>query len=169
MGTVERRHRHIVDIGITLLHHAKLPLGFWYYAFTTSAFLYNRVPTESLSGKSPYQSLFGEAPNLIGVKIYGSRVFPTLRPYCKNKFALWSKQIYVYLGCRHEHDGYSCFNPKNRKIIVSKDVTFIEDNFDSNPNLLLSGAVSSTKIVASSQDELCLVLTKIQDDQTQSN
>lgn len=28
MGMVKRRHRHILDIGLSLLHHAKLPLTF---------------------------------------------------------------------------------------------------------------------------------------------
>lgn len=116
MGTVERCHRHIVDIVITLLHHAKLPLDFWYFAFTTSAFLYNRVPMESLAGKSPFQMLFGEAPNLIGLKIFGSWVFPNLRPYRQHIFAPRSEE-HVFLGYPHEHAGYICFNPKNGKII----------------------------------------------------
>lgn len=53
MGSVERRHRHIMDIGLSLLDHAKLPLEFWYYAFTTATFLYNRIPSTTLSGDSP--------------------------------------------------------------------------------------------------------------------
>jgi transposase InsO family protein len=32
-GMAERRHRHIVETGLTLLHMAKLPLSFWSYAF----------------------------------------------------------------------------------------------------------------------------------------
>lgn len=54
MGTVERRHRHIVDIGLALQDHAKLPLSYWYYAFTAAAFLYNRVNSPVLAGDSPY-------------------------------------------------------------------------------------------------------------------
>ncbi|GAA0167571.1 hypothetical protein LIER_40407 [Lithospermum erythrorhizon] len=45
MGCVERRHRHIVDKGLTLLAHAHLDLSFWHYAFETSVFLINRLPT----------------------------------------------------------------------------------------------------------------------------
>jgi len=34
-GVIERKHRHIVELGLTLLHQASLPLHFWDYAFTT--------------------------------------------------------------------------------------------------------------------------------------
>ena len=47
-GVVERKHRHIIDLGLTLLHHASLPLQFWDYAFTTSVYLINRLSTASL-------------------------------------------------------------------------------------------------------------------------
>lgn len=32
MGSVERRHRHLVDTGVTLLQHASLPHKLWDYA-----------------------------------------------------------------------------------------------------------------------------------------
>ena len=47
-GTVERRHRHIVETGCTLLHHANLPSQFWSYAFNTATYLINRMPTPNL-------------------------------------------------------------------------------------------------------------------------
>lgn len=43
MGTVERRHWHIVDSGLALLNQAKMPTPFWNYAFATAAFTYNRT------------------------------------------------------------------------------------------------------------------------------
>lgn len=38
-GVIERKHRHIVELGLTLLHHPSLPLGFWDYAFVTVVYL----------------------------------------------------------------------------------------------------------------------------------
>lgn len=32
-GIVKYRHKHIVDIGLTLLHQAKLPSQYWLYVF----------------------------------------------------------------------------------------------------------------------------------------
>jgi hypothetical protein len=44
-GVAERKHRHIVDMGLTLMSQASLPLTFWPYAFSTSVFLINRLPS----------------------------------------------------------------------------------------------------------------------------
>ncbi|KAL5803006.1 hypothetical protein ACOSQ4_031311 [Xanthoceras sorbifolium] len=44
-GVVERKHRHLVETGLTLLAHAKMPLMFWFEAFSTICFLVNNLPT----------------------------------------------------------------------------------------------------------------------------
>ena len=48
----ERRHRHVVETGLSLLHHASLPLTFWTYAFQTAVYLINRLPTPILHWKT---------------------------------------------------------------------------------------------------------------------
>lgn len=35
-GTSERRHRHVVETGLSLLQTASLPKSFWSYAFQTA-------------------------------------------------------------------------------------------------------------------------------------
>ncbi|XP_019459912.1 PREDICTED: uncharacterized protein LOC109359670 [Lupinus angustifolius] len=62
-GTVERKHTHIVETGLTLLAHAGLPPSFWEYAFTTAVYLINRLPSATLNNKSPHFNLFGSAPD----------------------------------------------------------------------------------------------------------
>ncbi|RVW61330.1 Retrovirus-related Pol polyprotein from transposon RE1 [Vitis vinifera] len=48
-GRVERKHRHVVETGLALLAHASLPMEFWQYAFQTSTFLINRMPSKYLT------------------------------------------------------------------------------------------------------------------------
>jgi histone deacetylase 1/2 len=45
-GFAERKHRHIVEIGLSLLAHASMPLKFWDDAFLTAVFLINRLPSK---------------------------------------------------------------------------------------------------------------------------
>ncbi|KAI4345931.1 hypothetical protein L6164_013016 [Bauhinia variegata] len=40
-GYSERRHRHIVETGLSLLTHSNMPLTLWPFAFTTAAYLIN--------------------------------------------------------------------------------------------------------------------------------
>jgi hypothetical protein len=40
-GSVERKHHHIVDMGLALLAHASMPLKYWDEAFLAATYLIN--------------------------------------------------------------------------------------------------------------------------------
>jgi IS30 family transposase len=61
-GVSKRRHRHLVETGLTLLHDASLPLSYWPHAFSTAAYLINRQPTPLLQNKIPFETLFRQPP-----------------------------------------------------------------------------------------------------------
>lgn len=44
-GFTERKHRRIVETGLTLLAHAHMPISYWVDAFNTAVYLINRLPT----------------------------------------------------------------------------------------------------------------------------
>ena len=46
---------HIVELGLTLLAQASMPLKFWWNAFSVAVFIINRLPTQALSHESPYE------------------------------------------------------------------------------------------------------------------
>lgn len=50
--------RHIVETGLTLLHHAHLPLSLWSFTFKIAIYHINRVPTPVLKNRSPFECLF---------------------------------------------------------------------------------------------------------------
>lgn len=62
-GVVERKHRHIVETGLTLLCNANVPLFPWVEAFMTVVFLINRIPTSTLNMKSLFLKLHGKKPD----------------------------------------------------------------------------------------------------------
>ena len=59
-GKAERKHRHIVELGLTLLAQASMPLSYWREAFSTTIFVINRLTSPILSNVSPFQKLFGQ-------------------------------------------------------------------------------------------------------------
>lgn len=83
---MERKHKHIVELGLTLLHHVSLPLKFWDSAFCTAVYLINRLPTASLNFSVPYYVLFQKSPDYNFLKTFGCSCFPLLRPYDNHKF-----------------------------------------------------------------------------------
>lgn len=50
-GSAERKHRHIVEMGLTLLANASMPLKYWDEAFRITVYLINRLPSTSLQGR----------------------------------------------------------------------------------------------------------------------
>lgn len=45
IGSVERRYRHIVKIRLTLMANAHISSRFWHYAFESSIYLINKMPS----------------------------------------------------------------------------------------------------------------------------
>ena len=59
-GKAERKHRSIVEIGLTLLAQASMDLKFWWEAFVSATYLLNHLPTPVVEKKlSPFEVLYG--------------------------------------------------------------------------------------------------------------
>ena len=126
-GSVERKHRHIVEIGLSLLAHAKLPMSYWDHAFLTATYLINRTPTPVLDNHSPYFKLYNQVFDCKDLKVFGCACYPFLRPYTNVKLAFRSKEC-VFLGYSSSHKGYKCLDSTDI-IYISKDVVFNEFRF----------------------------------------
>ena len=61
-GVVERKHRHLVETGLTLLAQSHLPSSLWLEAFSTVIFLINRLPIVDHQ-ITPFQILFNKPPD----------------------------------------------------------------------------------------------------------
>jgi hypothetical protein len=124
-GVSERRHRHLVETGLTLLHDANLDFSYWPYAFQTASYLINRQPTPLLHQKSPYEALFGQTPNYLKLKKFGCVCYPLTRAYNSNKMQPKSKAC-LFLGYSPTQNAYKCFDPQTKKFTISRHVLFDE-------------------------------------------
>jgi histone deacetylase 1/2 len=70
-GSAERKNRHIVEVGLSLLANASMPLKFWDEAFLTATFIINLLPTKVLNFATPTEKLLNITPT--------SREKPTCR------------------------------------------------------------------------------------------
>lgn len=91
-GSAERKHRHITEVGLTLLANASMPLKYWGEAFLSATFLINRLPTPTIDNISPLEKLFHRTPNYLDLKVFGCACYPYLRPYNKHKIQFRSQQ-----------------------------------------------------------------------------
>jgi histone deacetylase 1/2 len=127
-GSAERKHRHIVEVGLSLLANASMPLKFWDDAFLTATFLINLLPTKILNFDTPVERLLGIKPNYESLRIFGCACWPNRRPYNTRKLAYRSTQC-VFLGYSPLHKGVKCLDVKTGRVYVSRDVVFDEHVF----------------------------------------
>lgn len=84
-GSAERKHRHIVEVGLSLLAQARMPLKFWDEAFLAATFLINRTPSKVISYATPLERLYKVKPDYSSLRIFGCACWPHLRPYNHHK------------------------------------------------------------------------------------
>ena len=87
-GCTERKHRHIVETGLSLLHHSFVPYIYWPSAFETAFYVINCLPTPLLENKSPFTKLFNQSSDYTALRIFGCLCYPWLRYKSQSKFAL---------------------------------------------------------------------------------
>lgn len=127
-GSAERKHRHIVEVGLSLLAHASMPLKFWDEAFLTAVYLINRLPSRVIDQATPLSRLFSVEPDYQSLHTFGCACWPNLRPYNTCKLAFRSTQC-VFLGYSSLHKGYKCLEVKTGRVYISRDVVFDETVF----------------------------------------
>jgi hypothetical protein len=128
-SSVKRKHRHIVEMGLSLLAHAAMPLKFWDEVFSTAAYLINQLPSRVLDFTSPFEKLFDTTPNYSWLKVFGCACWPHLRPYNTRKLEFRSKRR-IFLGYSpNYHKGYRCLDVATGHIYISRDVVFDENVF----------------------------------------
>jgi hypothetical protein len=127
-GISKRKHRHITEIGLTLLAQSHLDSHYWVEAFLTAVYLINRLPTPVLNHQSPYFKPFHTHPDYSLLKTFGCACYPLLRPYTPHKLTFRSKKC-LFIGYSSTQKGYRCLDPKDNRVYISRHVIFDETHF----------------------------------------
>lgn len=128
-GLSERKHRHITELGLTMMFNGKVPQQLWVEAFFTANFLGNLLPSSVLpDDKSPFEVLYNKAPVYTSLRVFGCKCFPYLRPYMINKMDPKSLAC-VFLGYNEKYKGYRCYFPPTGRVYISRHVIFDEEHF----------------------------------------
>jgi len=132
-GMVERRHRHIVETRLTLLGQCHAPLKYWSYAFESSVYLINYMPTPVLNNKTPFECLLKSTPDYAFLRTFECLCFPSLCPYNAHKLDFRSTPC-VFLGYSTLHVGYRCLDLSSKRIYLARHVRFHENIFPLDKN-----------------------------------
>lgn len=127
-GVVERKHRHLLETARALRFQANLPKSFWGECILTATYVINRMPSKVLHGATPYELLFNERPSYEHMRVFGCLTYHRSVETGGDKFEPRGRPE-IFFGYPQGTKGYKIFDLENKKIIVSRDVRFIEDQF----------------------------------------
>lgn len=135
----KRCHCHIVESNLSIFSHSSMPLPYWSYAFATTVYLINHMPTPTLQLSSPCLKLFQSSPKYLKFHVFRCLCYPWLQPYSSHKLAPRSAPC-VFLGSFFTQSTYLCLEPFSSKIYTSCHVKFFENIFPFFFSSLLSSA-----------------------------
>ncbi|KAG8492723.1 hypothetical protein CXB51_010438 [Gossypium anomalum] len=124
----ERKNRIVLDMAGCLLFEAKMPNNFWAEAVNTSVYLLNRLSTNAVKGKTPFEAWFGQKPTVSHLRVFGCLCYALVPAEKRTKLEKRSMPG-VFVGYSRVKKGYRIFDPLTKKIIVSRDVKFNEEGY----------------------------------------
>ena len=108
-----------------------MPTNYWGEAITTAAYLINRVPSSSLQFQTPFDVLHHtvSAPTIpnMSPKVFGCVAFVYLQKGLRTKLEPQALRC-VFVGYALHKKGYRCCHPPFRKLYVTLDVVFHEND-----------------------------------------
>ncbi|GJU00031.1 putative RNA-directed DNA polymerase [Tanacetum coccineum] len=126
-GVVERKHRHLLNVARCLMFQGGIPLRFWTECVLTATYLINRLPSSVLNGKSPYEMIYKNHPNLSHIRMFGCLCFASILSN-HDKLTNRSEKC-VMMGFSSSQKGYRLFSLDRHQFLVSRDVKFFESIF----------------------------------------
>jgi hypothetical protein len=125
-GLAERKNRHLLEVTRCLMMEMNVPKFLWTEAVMTAAYLINRMPSRMLDYKTPIECLKGETSYVVPPKVFGCVCF--VKDYRPSMGKLDSRALKcVFVGYSGKQKGYKCWCPSERRMFVSMDVVFREN------------------------------------------
>nr|GEV55292.1 copia LTR rider [Tanacetum cinerariifolium] len=111
-------NRNLLERTLCLLLIAEVNRSFWAKALSTACYLTNRSPATAIYCKTPIEVWSGNPVDYLKVCVFG---FPAYYHVSEGKLdPRGEKGIFIRYG-------YQKFSPSERRVILSRDVTFDED------------------------------------------
>ncbi|KAD3336075.1 hypothetical protein E3N88_31594 [Mikania micrantha] len=139
---VKRCNKTVMEMTRSMLKAMKMPDYLWGEAVRHSVYLLNRITTKALKDMTPYQDWKGRKPNLGHLKVFSSVAHVKVPSHKVTKLDDRSVMM-VYLGVEEGSKAHRFLNPKDKKIVVSRDAVFDEGkNWDWNVNQMAQQSVT---------------------------
>lgn len=125
-GVAERKNRTVLNMVRCLLSEKEMPKFFWPEAVRWGLHVLNRSLTVAVKGKTPEECWSGEKPNVAYFRVFGCIANVHIPDMKRVKLDEKSHRC-VFLGVSEESKAYRLYDPTAKKLFVSRDVVFEEN------------------------------------------
>jgi hypothetical protein len=118
----ERKNHHLLEMTRTLLFQNNVSKIFWSEVVLTAAYLINRLPSANQNFKIPLEILYNQKINIDHLRVFGCVCFIHKNKIHKLDFTSTKG---IFLDYSIFKKGYKCYDPKTKKLFISRDVIFL--------------------------------------------
>ena len=145
-GVAERLNLIIFRAVRCMLHRARLPASFWAEAAFNAVYVRNRCPTRAVKDRTPYEVWTGHKPSIDHLRVFGCLAYVHVDDAARRTGKLDGRGFpCVFLGYSSESKAWRLYNPASKttqkRLFVSRDVTFLEDQLVDIDGVLTSSRV----------------------------
>ena len=114
-----------MEMARAMMKSMSVPGKFWGEAVRHAVYLLNRLPTKIMGDQTPFEAWCKRKPHLGHLRVFGcmAHVKPAV-PHIKKLDDRSSPM--VYFGVEEGSKAHKMYDPRNKKIVVSRDVIFEE-------------------------------------------
>ena len=109
-----------------MLRTAGLPNSFWAEAAKTACYIVNRSPSTTIGLKTTMEMWTGKPADYSYLHAFGCPVYVMYNAQERTKLDAKSRRC-IFLGYADGVKGYRLWDPTAHKIVISRDVIFVED------------------------------------------
>nr|GEW57920.1 Gag-Pol polyprotein [Tanacetum cinerariifolium] len=124
-------NRTLLERARAMLATTSLGKSFWAEAINTACYVINRSPSTAVELKTPMEMWTGKLVNYSGLHIFESLVYVMYNFQETTKLDQKSRKC-LFLGYADGIKGYCLWDPTAHKVVISKDVVFMEDKIQEN-------------------------------------
>ena len=124
-GLAERKNRDLMEKTCAIMLQMNVPKYLWSYGVLTATHLINLLPSRVLDFKCPLEVLQVKAQDMSHLKVFGCTCYVHLPQIQRDKLDPRAVKC-IFLGYSQTKKGYKCYEPKSKKLYVSRDVKFAE-------------------------------------------
>jgi hypothetical protein len=121
---VERQNQTVVAMARALLKQRRMPVEFWGEAVVIAVYLQNRLPTKSLTDRTPYEAWHGRKPAVNHLRVFDCRVFVKQLSHVDK--LVDRSHAGVFIGYAEGAKVYRILDPAARQVCTTRDVVFDE-------------------------------------------